>query len=100
MLSRGVGLPGKEISQPTVVDPASFMVWKDEAFEIWTRGWACLFPDHNISFRIMFAKYASEKESTHIVHLSELYYQTDFLSAYFQVQKSYYLVSLVDNDYV
>nr|CAD1822012.1 unnamed protein product [Ananas comosus var. bracteatus] len=30
--------PAKEIIQPTVVDHASFMVWKDEAFEIWTRG--------------------------------------------------------------
>jgi hypothetical protein len=48
----------------------------------------------------MFAKYASEKNLHILFHLSELYYQTDFLSAYFQVQKSYYLVSLVDNDYV
>ena len=37
--------PGKEIIQPTVVDLDSFIVWKDEAFEIWTRGWACLFPE-------------------------------------------------------
>lgn len=41
--------PAKEIIQPTVVDPASFMVWKDEAFEIWTRGWACLFPEGDSS---------------------------------------------------
>ncbi|KAJ3213758.1 hypothetical protein HDU67_002509 [Dinochytrium kinnereticum] len=27
--------PGKEILQPTVVDPVSFMAWKDEAFGIW-----------------------------------------------------------------
>jgi hypothetical protein len=53
MLSRGVGFPGKEISQPTVVDPASFMVWKDEAFEIWTRGWACLFPDGDSSRELL-----------------------------------------------
>lgn len=35
--------PAKEIIQPTVVDPASFMVWKDEAFEIWNRSWASLY---------------------------------------------------------
>jgi hypothetical protein len=27
--------PGREIIQPTVVDPMSFRVWKDEAFELW-----------------------------------------------------------------
>ncbi|KAG2534302.1 hypothetical protein PVAP13_9NG282100 [Panicum virgatum] len=63
--------PGKEIIQPTVVDSASFMVWKDEAFEIWTRGWGCLFPEGDSSRELL------EK-----------------------VQKSYYLVSLVDNDYI
>ncbi|CAN7037150.1 unnamed protein product [Brassica oleracea var. botrytis] len=25
----------KEIIQPTIVDPASFKLWKDEAFETW-----------------------------------------------------------------
>ncbi|KAK8955911.1 hypothetical protein KSP40_PGU002246 [Platanthera guangdongensis] len=63
--------PAKEIIQPTVVDPASFMVWKDEAFEIWTRGWACLFSEADPSRALLE-----------------------------QVQKSYYLVSLVDNDYI
>ena len=51
--------PAKEIIQPTVVDPASFMVWKDEAFEIW-------------SGRLL------EEE----------------------VHNSYFLVNLVDNDYI
>lgn len=45
--------PAKEIIQPTVVDPASFMVWKDEAFEIWTRVWACLFPESDPSRKIL-----------------------------------------------
>ncbi|KAJ8478040.1 hypothetical protein OPV22_021767 [Ensete ventricosum] len=63
--------PGKEIMQPTVVDPASFMIWKDEAFEIWTRGWARLFPEGDPSRELLA-----------------------------QVQKSYFLVSLVDNDYI
>ncbi|XP_020684557.1 methylenetetrahydrofolate reductase 1 [Dendrobium catenatum] len=63
--------PAKEIIQPTVVDPASFMVWKDEAFEIWTRGWACLFPEADPSRALLE-----------------------------EVQRSYYLVSLVDNDFI
>ena len=41
--------PAKEIIQPTVVDPASFLIWKDEAFEIWSRGWAQLYPEDDSS---------------------------------------------------
>ncbi|XP_044499227.1 methylenetetrahydrofolate reductase 2-like [Mangifera indica] len=63
--------PGKEIIQPTVVDPASFEVWKDEAFEIWTRSWAALYPEGDLSRKLLE-----------------------------EVQSSYYLVSLVENDYV
>jgi len=29
--------PGREIIQPTTVDPALFLVWKDEAFALWTQ---------------------------------------------------------------
>ncbi|KAE9450501.1 hypothetical protein C3L33_17583, partial [Rhododendron williamsianum] len=63
--------PAKEIIQPTVVDPTSFMVWKDEAFEIWSRGWAQLYPDGDPSRKLLE-----------------------------QVQSSYFLVNLVENDYV
>ncbi|KAK9725304.1 hypothetical protein RND81_05G135100 [Saponaria officinalis] len=63
--------PAKEIVQPTVVDPVSFMVWKDEAFEIWSRSWASLYPEADSSKNLLG-----------------------------EVQGSYYLVSLVDNDYV
>lgn len=45
--------PAKEIIQPTVVDPASFMVWKDEAFELWTKGWASLFPEEDPSRKLL-----------------------------------------------
>lgn len=45
--------PAKEIIQPTVVDPASFMVWKDEAFELWSRGWAQLYPESDISRKFL-----------------------------------------------
>ncbi|KAL0311644.1 UNVERIFIED_CONTAM: putative methylenetetrahydrofolate reductase [Sesamum calycinum] len=63
--------PAKEIIQPTVVDPQSFMVWKDEAFEIWSRGWAKLYPEDDPSRKLLE-----------------------------EVQSKYYLVSLVDNDYI
>ncbi|GAB4858979.1 hypothetical protein Ancab_010451 [Ancistrocladus abbreviatus] len=63
--------PAKEIIQPTVVDPASFMVWKDEAFEIWSRAWAQLYPEGDPSRKLLV-----------------------------EVQSSYFLVSLVDNDYI
>ncbi|EPS72282.1 methylenetetrahydrofolate reductase [Genlisea aurea] len=63
--------PSKEIIQPTIVDPASFVVWKDEAFEIWSKGWAKLYPDNDPSRKILE-----------------------------EVRKNYYLVSLVDNDYI
>lgn len=32
--------PGKEVVQPTVVDEAAFLAWKDEAFALWKRVWA------------------------------------------------------------
>ncbi|KAF2282557.1 hypothetical protein GH714_043676 [Hevea brasiliensis] len=63
--------PAKQIIQPTVVDPASFNVWKDEAFEIWSRGWASLYPEDDPSRKLLEG-----------------------------VQSGYFLVSLVDNDYI
>lgn len=45
--------PAKEIIQPTVVDPTSFMVWKDEAFEIWSRGWASLYSEGDTSRKLL-----------------------------------------------
>lgn len=63
--------PAREIIQPTVVDPSSFMVWKDEAFEIWSRGWALLYPEDDPSRKLLE-----------------------------EVQNSHFLVSLVDNDYI
>jgi len=32
--------PGREIVQPTVVDPVAFRAWKQEAFELWKSQWA------------------------------------------------------------
>jgi len=45
--------PAKEVIQPTIVDPASFKVWKDEAFEIWSRSWANLYPEDDPSRKLL-----------------------------------------------
>lgn len=37
--------PGKEILQPTVVDPEVFLVWKDEAFSLWLSQWASAYDE-------------------------------------------------------
>lgn len=62
--------PGKEIIQPTVVDPIAFKTWKDEAFELWKHPWGNLYPEGSQSRKI-------------IDHIFD----------------SYYLVNLVDNDF-
>ena len=45
--------PAKEVVQPTVVDPASFIVWKDEAFMAWEVEWASLYPENDASKGIL-----------------------------------------------
>jgi methylenetetrahydrofolate reductase (NADPH) len=61
---------GREVVQPTVVDKASFEVWKDEAFAMWNQ-WAHLY----------------EPSSPSRALISE-------------IQNTWYLVNIVDNDYV
>ncbi|KAH7277412.1 hypothetical protein KP509_39G049700 [Ceratopteris richardii] len=61
----------KEILQPTVVDPVSFMVWKDEAFQTWDAEWGSV--------------YAEDDASRKVIQ---------------QVKSEYFLVSLVENDYI
>ena len=63
--------PGKEIIQPTVVDTNAFLVWKDEAFALWKSQWASLYEPTSASHKI-------------INH----------------VHDTYYLISIVDNDYI
>lgn len=63
--------PGKEIVQPTVVDPISFNIWKDEAFALWHTHWGSIYPSNSRSRQIIDA-----------------------------FSNTYYLVNLVDNDYV
>jgi len=62
--------PGKEIVQPTVVDPIAFNSWKDEAFALWTEQWGKLYPKDSQSYKII--------ENIH---------------------DTYYLVNLVDNNF-
>lgn len=62
--------PGREIIQPTVVDPESYLVWKDEAFALWTEQWGNLYPLSSKSREVI--------ES---------------------ITNTYYLVNIVDNDF-
>eukprot|EP01024_Parvocaulis_polyphysoides_P015679 TRINITY_DN16910_c0_g1_i4.p1 TRINITY_DN16910_c0_g1~~TRINITY_DN16910_c0_g1_i4.p1 ORF type:complete len:592 (-),score=107.47 TRINITY_DN16910_c0_g1_i4:157-1746(-) len=63
--------PGKEIIQPTVVEPNSFMVWKDEAFQLWITEWGNLYEETSDSWKLL-------KE----------------------IQSSWWLVSVVENDFI
>lgn len=63
--------PGKEILQPTVVDPASFLIWKDEAFQLWLDDWGVLYPEDSQSRRIID-----------------------------EINRTYFLVNMVENDFV
>ncbi|XP_048077722.1 methylenetetrahydrofolate reductase (NADPH) isoform X6 [Ursus arctos] len=62
--------PGREIVQPTVVDPVSFMFWKDEAFALWIEQWGKL--------------YEEESPSRMIIQY---------------IHDNYFLVNLVDNEF-
>lgn len=63
--------PGSEIIQPTVVDPIAFQFWKDEAFALWKHHWGSIYPEKSKSREIIDA-----------------------------IHDTYYLINLVDNDYV
>ncbi len=57
--------------QPTVVDPVSFGVWKDEAFALWLSEWGALYEEGTPSRKLL---------ST--------------------IASTWWLVSVVDNDYI
>ena len=63
--------PGKEVLQPTIVDPAAFMVWKDEAFSLWLEIWASIYRD--------------DSPAADVIH---------------RIHDGYYLVNIVDNDFM
>ncbi|KAJ1434432.1 FAD-linked oxidoreductase-like protein [Ochromonadaceae sp. CCMP2298] len=63
--------PNREILQPTVFDHDSFVVWSEEVFQLWTKSWASLYDD-----------------------------ETDSSALLYSIHDSYYLVAIIDNDYV
>ena len=63
--------PGCEVKQPTIVDPVSFRYWSEEAFALWTKQWGNL--------------YESGSKSRKVIE---------------HIATNYYLVNLVDNDFV
>jgi len=63
--------PAKEIIQPTVVDPLSFMVWKDEAFALWISQWQAIYPVDSPSCKLLQ-----------------------------QVHDTFWLMNIVDNDFI
>ncbi len=40
---------GTEVVQPNVVDPPSFLAWRDEAFELWTAEWGACYEEGSAS---------------------------------------------------
>ncbi len=62
---------GTEIAQPTVVDPVSFRVWKDEAYDSWLSTWAAIYPEEDDASRRILRR----------------------------IHDGYVLITLVDNDY-
>jgi len=63
--------PGKQILQPTIVDPVSLNTWKVEAFSLWLSKWGCI--------------YEKESESRNLI---------------LNVYENYFLVNVVDNDFI
>jgi len=45
--------PGKEIVQPTVVDSDSFMIWREEAFQLWFDEWRVLYDEKSPSYEML-----------------------------------------------
>jgi len=62
--------PGQQIAQPTVVDPASFKVWSEEAFSLW-QTWQVIYDEEDPSRSL----------------IDEIY-------------NTYFLVTVVDNEFV
>jgi methylenetetrahydrofolate reductase (NADPH) len=63
--------PNKEILQPTIFDRETFVVWSQEAFQLWLESWASLYDD-----------------------------ETESSSLLYHINETYYLVALVDNDFI
>ncbi len=62
--------PSREVQQPTIFDPDTFLVWRKEAFSMWLTFWACLYDEESPSYKTL-----------HDIH------------------DSFYLVAIVCNDF-
>jgi len=63
--------PNREILQPTIFDPSTFLVWAEEAFSLWTTMWQNL--------------YDMDSDSYELIE---------------NVRDTYYLVAIIDNDFI
>ena len=63
--------PNREILQPTIFDPATFLVWAEEAFSLWTTMWQNLYEMGSDSFELIG-----------------------------DIRDTYYLVAIIDNDFM
>ena len=64
--------PGKEIVQPTVVDTASFKIWRDEAFDLWLNDWAYIYEKNSPSRKLF--------EMVHATYVLVNIVENDFIS--------------------
>jgi methylenetetrahydrofolate reductase (NADPH) len=62
--------PNREILQPTIFDPETFLIWAEEAFSLWTSMWLNLYEFGSQSF--------------------------DLIE---DIRDNYYLVAIIDNDF-
>lgn len=63
--------PNREILQPTIFDPDTFLIWAEEAFSLWTSMWLNLYEFGSTSF--------------------------DLIE---NIRDTYYLVAIIDNDFM
>jgi len=63
--------PNREIIQPTIFDPNTFLVWAEEAFSLWTNMWLNLYEFDSKSYELIEG-----------------------------VRDTFYLVAIIDNDFM
>ena len=63
--------PNREILQPTIFDPSTFLVWSEEAFSLWSSMWLNLYDFDTPSYELVE-----------------------------NIRDTYYLCAIIDNDYV
>jgi hypothetical protein len=61
----------REILQPTIFDPSVFLVWSEEAFSLWSTSWLNLYEMDTPSYELIE-----------------------------DIRDTYFLVAIIDNDYI